>query len=310
MENIEAMREARNVRGLIRLLDHGNADVQWRAAEALGTMGEEACDPLLKILDFPKVHVRLGAIEALGDIKCPRSGSDLTRKLKSDPDSEVRWAAALVLGQIGDSGAVPDLVNALRDSDRYVRDGAIQSLKMLSWTPADENTGAYAFIALQDWRSLKGIGSAAVPPLVDILKDPNPVTRTKIIGLLGELGGPEARKACELALVDPDPDVRWSAVIACKRCGVATDRIPQILSDRPKHTPSAFGAAILNFFFFGSGYSYMGKWWGILVTLCYIGVVIAIQLNWDILFPYVYTYPVTAVFAIHTYYTVKRMPDM
>jgi hypothetical protein len=98
--------------------------------------------------------------------------------------------------------------------------------------------------------------------------------------------------------------------LACKRCGVATDRIPPILADRPKATPNAFGAAILNLFFFGSGYSYIGKWWGILVLLCYIGVIIAIQLNWGVLFPYMYTYPITAIFAVQTYYAVKRMPDM
>jgi len=29
-----------------------------------------------------------------------------------------------------------------------------------------------------------------------------------------------------------------------------------------------------------------------------------------VLFPYMYTYPFTAVFAVQTYYMVKRMPDM
>ena len=46
-------------------------------------------------------------------------------------------------------------------------------------------------------------------PLIDICKDPNPVTRTKIVELLGEIGGPDARKACEKALMDGDPGVRW-----------------------------------------------------------------------------------------------------
>ncbi len=40
-----------------------------------------------------------------------------------------------------------------------------------------------------------------------------------------------------------------------------------------------------------------------------MGIIVSIQLNWDVLFPYMYTYPVTAVFAIQTYYMVKRMPD-
>jgi HEAT repeat protein len=310
MGTIEEMKKSHDIRGLIRLLDHGNSDIQWRAADTLGTMGEPACDPLFRILDFPKVNVRLGAIEALGDIKSPRSVDNLIRKLKDDTDNEVRWAAALALGQIGDPRAEPALKEALRDPDRYVRFGAVISLQMLCWEPPDNTSRAYALIALQDWPAVRKLRSAAVQPLIDINKDPNPVTRIKIVDLLGEIGGPDAKKACERALLDPDPGVRWRAVFACKRCGVDTNRIPVILSDRPRTIPNAFGAAILNLFFFGSGYSYIGKWWGILVFLCYVGIIIIIQLNWDVLFPYVYTYPFTAVFAVQTYYMVKRMPDM
>ena len=69
VENIEELKKSHDIRGLIRLLDHGNSDIQWHAADALGNMGEPACDPLLRLLDFPKVNVRLGAIDALGEIK-------------------------------------------------------------------------------------------------------------------------------------------------------------------------------------------------------------------------------------------------
>ena len=309
MVNIEALKKSRDIRGLIRLLDHRSSDIQWRAADALGTMGEPACDPLLRILDYPKVNVRLGAIDALSGIKSPRSVDDLVRKLKDDHDDEVRWAAALALGQIGDPRAVPALEEALRDEDRYVRYGAVKSLETLHWDPADGTGHAYALIALQEWPALRKLRSAAVHPLIDICKDPNPVTRTKIVELLGEIGGPDARKACERALMDRDPGVREKAVFACKRCGVETDRLPLIIAERPRTTPSAFGAAVLNLFFFGLGYSYIGKWWGMLVFLCYMGIIVSIQLNWNVLFPYVYTYPVTAIFAIKTYYMVKRMPD-
>jgi HEAT repeat protein len=310
VENIKELKKTGDIRGLIRLLDHGNPDTQWRAADALGTMGEPACEPLIRILDFPKVNVRLGAIEALGEIKSPQSVDNLIRKLKDDTDNEVRWAASLALGQIGDPRAVPALEASLKDEDRYVRFGAVKSLEMLHWDPADETSRVYALIALQDWPAVRKLRTAAVLPLIDINKDPNPITRTNIVDLLGQIGGPDAKKACERALLDRDPGVRWKAVFACKRCGVNTDRIPVILADRPRTIPSAFGAAILNLFFFGSGYSYIGKWWGILVFLCYVGIIIIIQLNWDVLFPYVYTYPITAVFAVQTYYMVKRMPDM
>ena len=310
MTTTEALKQSHDIRGLIRLLDHGNPDLQWRAADTLGTMGESACDPLIAILDFPKMHIRLGAIEALGDIKCPRSVEPVIKRLENDLDNEVRFVAALALGQIGDPRAEPALEKALLDTDRYVRYGAVMALEMLSWTPDNEETLAYMLIAQQEWETLRGMKKAAVGPLMKILNDPNPKSRQKIVKLLGEIGGPDATKACKQALMDRDPGVRWRAVLACRRCGIPRRNIPQILANRPRTTPSPFGAAVLNLFFFGLGYQYIGKWWGNLVFLSYMTIMVFVQLNWNLVFPFIYIYPFTAVSAVQTYYAVKRMPDM
>ncbi|MFA5220965.1 MAG: HEAT repeat domain-containing protein [Methanoregula sp.] len=310
MTPIEGLRQSRDIRGLVRLLDHGNSDIQWQAADALGTLGEQACDPLIRILSFPKVHVRLGAIEALGEIKCPRSIDPLIHNLKTDPDNEVRFVAALVLGQIGDSHAVPALCEALMDGDRYVRYGAIKSLEQLNWKPENEIIKTYSLIAAQEWQDIHKMGHAAVEPLVQTCRDINPATRVHCVELLGEIGGPDAKKACESALMDRDPEVRWSAVLACRKCGVDSTLIPIILSDRPRTTPNPFGAAILNFFFFGLGYNYIGKWWGFPVFMSYMTLLVLVQLQWGLLLPYLCVFPFTAVSAVMTYYTVKKIPDM
>jgi HEAT repeat protein len=310
MTTTEVLKQTQDIRGLIRLLDHGDPDLQWRAADTLGTLGEPACDPLIAILDFPKMHVRLGAIEALGDIKCPRSVGPVIARLEGDRDNEVRFVAALALGQIGDHRAEPALKKALQDPDRYVRYGAVMALGMLRWTPDNEETRAHMLIAQQEWETLRGMKEAAVGPLIRILKDPNPKTREKIVKLLGEIGGPAATKACTQALMDSDPGVRWRAVPACRNCGVPRRNIPQILANRPRTGPSAFGAAVLNLFFFGLGYQYIGKWWGFLVFMSYMTIMVLVQLNGNLLFPFIYIYPFTAVSAVQTYYAVKRMPDI
>ncbi len=310
MAMIESLKQSGNIRGLIRLLDHRNADIQWRAADALGTLGEPAVNPLLAILDFPKIHVRIGAIEALGDIKNQKSVTELIRKLRTDPDNEVRWVAALALGQIGDPQAVPALVESLQDPDRDVRYGAVMSLEMLGWSPDDRTTLAFMLIAQQEWETLRNLKSDAVGPLVKIFEDPSPVTRQKVVELLGKIGGTAARHACERALMDRDPGVRWRAVHSCLRCGVSCSSIPQILANRPRTTPSPLGAAVLNLFFFGLGYNYIGKWWGFPVFMSYMTIMVYVQLITGMVFPYIFVYPFTAISAAHTYYMVKRMPDL
>jgi FOG: HEAT repeat len=203
-----------------RLLDHGNPDTQWWASDALGSLGEPACEPLLKILDFPKVNVRIGAIEALGAIRSPRSVEPLIRKLKSDPDSEIRWVAALALGDIGDHRAVPALEEALHDSERYVRYGAVISLESFNWKPKDDSQDVYALIALQNWKAIRSFGPAAVEPLAQTFyRDQIPATRIQCVRLLGELGGDAAKIICESALKDRDPDIRWIAVLAAGNAG-------------------------------------------------------------------------------------------
>jgi HEAT repeat protein len=312
MTTTEVLEQTHDIRGLIRLLDHGNPDVQWRAADTLGTMGEPACDPLIAILDFPKMHVRLGAIEALGDLKCLRSVEPIIERLEGDKDNEVRFVAAVALGQIGDKRAEPALIMALQDADRYVRYGAAMALEMLSWTPDCEETLAYMLIAKQEWEILHGMKEAALGPLVKILKDPNPKTRENIVKRLGEIGGPDATYACKRALMDRDPGVRWRAVLACRNCGVPRRNIPHILANRSRTTPSALGAAVLNLFFLGLGYQYIGKWWGSLVFWSYMTIMVLVQLDLNMVFPFpfAYIYPFTAISAVQTYYEVKRMPDV
>jgi HEAT repeat protein len=42
--DIERLRERKDIRQLTRLLQHRDFTVQWKAAEALGTLGNEAVD--------------------------------------------------------------------------------------------------------------------------------------------------------------------------------------------------------------------------------------------------------------------------
>ena len=304
--DIETMRDNQDIRGLIRLLDHRKNDIQWRAADALGTLGEIACEPLIKVLVYPKIHVRIGAIEALGAIKSPRSVEPLIHTLMTDESNEVRWVAALALGEIGDKRSIPSLLASLQDEDRYVRYGSVKALEQIGWSAETDQDRAYYYIALQDWDTLKKLGKSATRPLINLLKDQHPAIRAQITEILSSIGGVEAKRSCEQVLRDPDENVRWCAVLSSIRCGVPTSQLPLELSKRLRTGPSVIGATLLNFFFLGLGYDYLGKWWGLVVVEIYMLLILTSQLLLGLVMTVIIWIPITALFATQTYFMAKR----
>jgi HEAT repeat protein len=309
ISDIDRLQQMGDIPALIRLLGHKDPTIQWHAAEALGTFGSQATLLLIEELHSHKGTVRLGAIEALSASQDDRAVEPLIRILHHDPLSEVRWAAALALGEIGSPEAIPALVRALRDDNRYIRHGAAQALSKLDWRPDDETDRIYHFIALQDWKSVWEQGSAATKPLMDIFRDKDPATRSVIVSVLGEIGDTHSQTACPTALRDRDPSVRWKAVLASMNCGVSAHKLPLMLAGRERTGPDPLAAALLNFLFLGLGYNYLGRWWGFPVFMTYMSIIVLAQLAVGPFLPYLIAYPVTAVVAVLTYYQAQRMPD-
>jgi HEAT repeat protein len=310
LSDIDRLRERGDIPAIIHILEDKDPTVQWHAAEVLGMLGETATPFLIEALYSPHGTVRLGAIEALSTIRDIRAVQPLIRVLYHDALSEMRWAAALALGEIGSLEAVPALVQLLRDANRYIRYGSAEALLKLGWQPENEMDRIYHLIALQDWDSLRDYGSAATMPLMDIFRDNDPATRSAIVSILGEIGDTHSMTACPTALRDPDPSVRWKAVLASMNCGVSSNQLPLMLAGRVRAGPNPFGAAILNFLFLGLGYNYLGKWWGFPVFMTYMSIIVLAQLATGPFLPYLIAYPITAVFAVHTYYLAQRMADM
>ena len=96
---------ARAVEPLIAALKGSDRVMQWRAAEALGTLGAaRAVEPLIAALKDSKSSVRMSAAEALGKLGDARAVGWLINALKGDRD--VRWRAAKALRRIGTPGAL------------------------------------------------------------------------------------------------------------------------------------------------------------------------------------------------------------
>jgi len=111
--NVKMLQKMKNVKGLIKALRHEYEFVRWKAAEALGRIGDKrAVEPLIHALKDEDWYVRWKAAEALGRIGDKRAVEPLIQALK-DEDSDVRREAAEALGKIGDKRAVEAVIKSL-----------------------------------------------------------------------------------------------------------------------------------------------------------------------------------------------------
>lgn len=314
--DIRELEKDRDIRGLIRFLSDQNYKTRNQAADALGRIGGSALSMLHSSAEYGDMMDRLGAVEAIARIKNPASISVLSKILAKDPGSEMRWMAAIALGELGDTGVIPVLVAALEDHDKYVRYGTVKSLEKIGWQPDGEADQVKRCVAFQEWSSIPGIGEVPVETLMYYFDDPDPRIRASVVSLLGILGDPRAEQICERAMSDPDPDVRWKASLAFPQCKVPLLYLPGGLFRRVRTQKSILGAMVLNFFFLGLGYFYLGKWWGILLfainssVVTLIGAIFGAAVLYGNVILYFLACAITSPLVIHTWYIGRGMPDI
>ncbi|MGA7797182.1 MAG: HEAT repeat domain-containing protein [Methanoregula sp.] len=305
--DIAAMAQKKDVPGLIRALRYHDADIQMQAAKALGTLGPGAIDRLIRALKTKNKTVKLGIIGALSEIESPRSIQPLIGTLR-DENSEVRWQAAIALGEIGDEAAIKPLCEALRDPDKYVRFGASIALTKLGWKPQDSTERAYYFAGMQEWMAVRNIGKPAIPALAGLLRDRDSTVRMKVIELLGSTGDKDAIPALMQSLGDDNREVRWNTVLAAPKCGISLPYLPRGLSKRPQNMKNPWIAGFLNFLLPGTGYAYLGKWWGTLIfSFDELATVYILKMEGDTN-SYVVLLPVYLLLGFHAWYMTTKIP--
>jgi HEAT repeat protein len=226
-KSIAKMKDAHDIRGLVRLLNHSDPDIVYHAVETLGEIGDAgAVEPLITVLKHEEMSsVRWKTAESLVKIGAP-SVEPLISVLQHS-DSDVRWKAAIALGEIRDPRAIGPLIRQLSDTDRFVKSRVAHALGMIG-APAvhtlirtllegDGNLRWGAAIALgrikdpqavepliqaladkyenvraEAAASLADIGTPAIEPLIRFLKYSEGDMRIEVMNALGELHANDA----------------------------------------------------------------------------------------------------------------------
>lgn len=123
----------------------------------------------------------------------------VSKYLLEDPEGVVRSMAAQALGQLKSSWAVPQLIQALSDTDRSVREAA-----------------ALALGAIGDPHAVRALSEI-------LARDESAMVRSSAADSLGEIGDQAARDPLVDALNDKRLLVRRSAVLAIIRTGGERD---------------------------------------------------------------------------------------
>ena len=309
--DIEGLERNGDIYRLIKLLSHRDEIIQGKAVAALVRMGDPAIKELIERIYHPNRIVRIGIIETLAQTRDKRAVGKIIDLLRNDESIEVRWISAIALGEIGDKSAIPPLIYALQDPDKYVRYGAALALDELGWNPKTPEEYAYYLSAAQKWEELilyhKDIPAK---PFLHHLADIDPMVRAHAVEVLGELRTPDAKEGCSTVLKDINGEVRWKGIQAFPNCGIPLMHLPIGLSRRKRERKNVFVACLLNFLFIGLGYNYLGFWWGMLLFQLNVTIIVILGLLIGPFIPYLASYAISAVVVVHTWFYVRRLPDI
>ena len=125
-----ARRDPRALDQLVSTLRDGRGLDCFLAATGLSKAGPAAVEPLLAALGDDKHPVRQGAALALGDLGDTRALPGLAERLQDDHEA-VLQAAALSLGKLRSAEAVTPLLDALHDESERVRRAAVNALGLI-----------------------------------------------------------------------------------------------------------------------------------------------------------------------------------
>lgn len=233
----------------------------------------KAWDMLMTAAFSPRASERTNGIRALGLLRGNSQARQLAENALSDPNADVRRAAATALGQMNAKESIPKLQGALSDKKIPVVMAAAQSLRelkdeksayavyydlLIGERKADDGLIAQQLATLKNPKELAQIGFSegiGFVPFAGIgwdawrtvhKKDPNPV-RAVAATLLAHDPDPASGRALVKATHDKDWIVRAAAVEAIAQRGDASllPHIVEKFSDKNAKVRYSAAAAVI-----------------------------------------------------------------
>jgi hypothetical protein len=202
IEAVTALQDDRLARNLVEFI-------------ALGTWAGKSFDvPVSLRSSYTRTRLRTLFLPPAG-IDQARAERVLTAALR-DERLAVRETAMYLLGIIGSSVAVPELIQALHDPMPSTRLEAVKALGRTGSPEAvpallDALHGADEQMGTQIFRALVSLGHVAVPALLETCLSSSPWVRWHSVRALGEIHDDAALPALVRALNDTDHSVAWMA---------------------------------------------------------------------------------------------------
>ncbi|MBL9170011.1 MAG: PQQ-binding-like beta-propeller repeat protein [Verrucomicrobiales bacterium] len=220
------------VQGLLELLSRSSSDTRLSAIRALGASryreeAWEATPLLVRLATHGQEPDQVAARAVLRLLDSPKVNPLLLSFLE-DADPMLRLEAIQALGDRGASQAMPQLLQAARDSDRRIRAAALRAIPqaalvrhypaiigLMGLAETSEDRQQVRQAVLLTSRRLSNATDRSEPLVTALTREKGAAARQEWIGLLGAMGSREGFAAVRSATQDQDVAVRdaaWSAL--------------------------------------------------------------------------------------------------
>lgn len=236
---------------LATAMQAGPVALTLTSASALAAIGEPAVPELTKMVEKDS-PVKLLAIKVLGEIGASaKDAIPALAKLIISTDPEVSQAAITTLGDIGPEAlkVEPELLTLLQTGKDRSRNAAAYALSKMGSKKAIPLFQKYAASDKEDerfrlvcaWALLRenptdaATVTAALPGLIDVLADENPLVRREAanaISLAGPLGAPAVPALLKALNAEKDPRVAAEFISALAEIGPASAPAVPVLQTR------------------------------------------------------------------------------